>query len=196
MYQCKGVIPEIKGKALRLRKMSIDDAEGLYRCWTDKQTARHLYLPPMDNSRDAESLILLLNGLAESEDTMRWGIELQGSGILIGSCGFNNWQLQGAFRGEFGCELASPYWGKGYMLEAASLAIGYGFQVMGLNRVEAYCDVRNERGAGFFRRIGFEHEGVLREYKQTGTGYTDVNLFALLRRDWHTAVYEQSSASN
>lgn len=185
MYQCKGVIPELEGKALRLRKMSPDDAEGLYRCWSDERTARHLYLPPMDNSQDAESLILLLNGMAESDDTLRWGIELQGSGILIGSCGYNGWQLQGAFRGEFGCELASPFWGKGYMTEAASLAIGYGFQMMGLNRVEAFCDVRNERGAGFFQRIGFEHEGVLREYKQTGTGYTDVNLFSLLRRDWY-----------
>ncbi|SMF90730.1 ribosomal-protein-alanine N-acetyltransferase [Paenibacillus uliginis N3/975] len=185
MYQCKGVIPELRGTTVRLRKMSPRDADDLYQCWSDEWTARYLYLPSMTGRHDAEALILLLNELSESEDSLRWGVEHLDSGIMIGSCGFNGWQLQGAFRGEFGCELASSYWGNGYMREAAAMALEYGFRVMGLNRVEAFSDIRNERGAEFFRKIGFEHEGILREYKHTSTGYIDVNVFSLLRRDWN-----------
>lgn len=184
MYQCNGVIPELKGTMVRLRKLTVDDAEQLYRCWSDELTAKHLFLPPLNDKQDAADLILLLNELAESNDSIRWGIELIDSGVIIGSCGYNFWQLQGAYRGELGCELASPYWGQGYMGEAASLAITFGFQVMGLNRLEAFSDIQNKRGKRFFLRLGFQHEGVLRDYRHTGTSYVDVNIFSLLRKDW------------
>lgn len=186
MYHCKGVIPELKGTTVQLRKMSRSDADDLYQCWSDERTAQYLYIPSMKDRHDAEALILLLNELSESDDSLRWGVEHLESGMMIGSCGFNGWQLQGAFRGEFGCELGSMYWGNSYMREAALLVLEYGFSVMKLNRVEAFSDVRNERGAHFFRGLGFEHEGVLREYKHTSTGYIDVNVFSFLRRDWNS----------
>lgn len=184
MYQCQGIIPELSGSRIRLRRLTERDADDLYRCWADERTSRYLYLPPITDQQDAKDLILLLNELAESDDSIRWGIELQDSGKIIGSCGYNGWQLKGAYRGEFGCELASPYWGRGYMREAAFLAIGYGFQAMGLNRIEALSDVRNEQASGFFRRFGFAQEGVLREYRHTSTGFVDVNVFSMLHSDW------------
>lgn len=184
MYRCNGVIPELWGTKVRLRKLTMFDAEDLFQCWSDQQTSKYLFLPPMANKQDAQALIMLLNELAVGNDSLRWGIELQESGILIGSCGFNGWQFQGAYRGEFGCELASPYWGKGYMQEAATLAIQYGFQEMGLNRIEVLSDIRNGRAGVFFRNLGFQHEGLLREYRHTGTSYVDVNVFSLLRREF------------
>lgn len=189
MYRCHGSIPELRGSRLRLRRLSVRDAEYLYPCWADERTARYLYLPPIVEQKDAEALILLLNELSESDDSIRWGIELKDSGVIIGSCGFNGWQLEGAYRGEFGCELASSYWGRGYMQEAASLAIEYGFQVMGLNRIEALSDVRNEQASGFFGRFGFAHEGILRQYRHTSSGYVDVNVFSLLRMEWERALW-------
>lgn len=184
MYRCNGFIPDITGTGVRLRKLTPGDAEDMYRCWTDKETCRYLFLPAMESAADAENLIFLLNELSRTEDSLRWGVErLDGNG-LIGSCGFNSWQLQGAYRGEFGCELASPFWGRGYMGEAAVLALDFAFRVIGLNRVEAFSDVRNTRAAAFFNRLGFTLEGTLREYRHTAGGFVDVSLFALLKRDW------------
>ncbi|KKO54642.1 GNAT family N-acetyltransferase [Paenibacillus sp. DMB20] len=184
MYSCNGFIPDIAGAGVRLRKLTPGDAEDMHRCWTDEETSRYLFLPSLASAADAEDLILLLNELSRTEDSLRWGVERLDGGEVIGSCGFNSWQLQGAYRGEFGCELASPFWGRGYMGEAAALALDFGFRVMGLNRVEAFSDVRNTRAAAFFNSLGFAIEGTLREYRHSAEGFMDVRVFALLKREW------------
>nr|WP_211184645.1 GNAT family protein [Paenibacillus lemnae] len=180
------MIPELAGSRLRLRRLTEHDREDMYQCWTDPETVRHLYLPPVRTTADAKELILLLNQLSYSEEVLRWGIELLETGVVIGSCGLNTWQLKGAFRGEFGCEMSSAYWGQGYMAEAAGLVMEFAFAVMGINRLEALSDVENERAAAFLGRLGFTREGRLRQYRKKAEGFSDAYLFSLLREEWQT----------
>lgn len=187
MYSCQGFIPELKGERIRLRRMDIMDGTAMYRCWSDVETARYLELPNLCGAKDAAGLIESLNKLAAEDEAIRWGIELRETGALIGSCGYNLWQLPGAFRGEIGCELASAYWGRGYMDEALSLCIDYGFSVMELNRIEAYCDRDNRRALAFFERMGFAPEGTLREFRHSERGYVDAVILSVLRREWKSA---------
>lgn len=102
MYLCEGMIPELTGRRIRLRRMTAGDAEAMLSCWTDPVTTAFLELPPMHSVEDAQSLILWLQHLAEQDEAIRWGIERKDTGRLIGSCGFNFWQLTGAYRGSSG----------------------------------------------------------------------------------------------
>lgn len=183
MYVCEGNIPELTGQRIRLRRMTEEDTEAMLCCWTDRDTSTFLELPPLHSVEDAKSLILWLQHLAQEDEAIRWGIEMMDTGQLIGSCGFNFWQLTGAFRGEFGCELSSEYWGQGYMSEAAELAMNFGYSIMGLNRIEAFVDPRNERACRWFGRNGFLREGILRDYRHTPRGYVDAVVFSRLRRE-------------
>ncbi|ANY73016.1 GNAT family N-acetyltransferase [Paenibacillus ihbetae] len=184
MYACEGHIPELAGERVLLRRLTEEDAPDMLRCWSDPDTRRFIELPPMQADADAAALIAWLNGLSEEEETLRWGIELAGSGRVIGSCGLNQWQLAGAYRGEFGCELASDCQGQGYMSEAAGLAMRFAFQEMGLNRIEAFVQPGNDRALRLFERLGYAREGVLREYRHTSAGYVDAVVFSMLKRDW------------
>ncbi|KWX88770.1 hypothetical protein AMQ83_04650, partial [Paenibacillus riograndensis] len=114
------------------------------------------------------------------EGGRRWRRSGPGGGG-VGSWGENGWQLQGAYRGESGCELLPDYWGLGYMREALELLLDYGFAVMGLNRIEAFCHPDNLRAQRLFQSLGFQREGLLREYRHTDAGFQDVVLYALLR---------------
>ncbi|KOR76950.1 GNAT family N-acetyltransferase [Paenibacillus solani] len=183
MYVCEGIIPELTGQRIRLRRIKEEDAEAMLCCWSDPDTAAFLDLPPLHSAEDAKSLIIWLQHLAQQDETIRWGIEMVDTGKLIGSCGFNFWQLTGAFRGEFGCELRSAYWGQGYMSEAAELAMTFGYSIMGLNRIEAFVDPRNERACRWFARNGYLREGMLRDYRHTSGGYVDAVVFSRLRRE-------------
>ncbi|MEK3782710.1 GNAT family protein [Paenibacillus sp. FSL W8-0919] len=185
MYACEGHIPELAGDRVRLRRLTEDDAADMLRCWSDPDTRKYTELPAMHAAADAAALIAWLNAMSEEEDALRWGIELTGSGRVIGSCGLNQWQLAGAYRGEFGCELASDCQGKGFMTEAAELAMRFAFQEMGLNRIEAFVQPGNARAVRFFERLGYTREGVLREYRHTSTGYVDAVVFSMLKRDWN-----------
>jgi [ribosomal protein S5]-alanine N-acetyltransferase len=191
MYVCKGIIPEINGERIRLRRMEADDAEAMFRCWSDPKTSAFLDLPAMHSAEDAKALIHWLHLLAEQDEAIRWGIEVIDTSQLIGSCGFNIWQLEGAFKGEFGCELTSDYWGQGFMSEAAEMVAAFGYTSMGLNRIEAFVDPRNERACRWFTGIGYTREGLLRDYRHTPSGYVDAVVFSRLRKDWERPIERQ-----
>lgn len=183
LYQCKGEVPELAGTRIKLRPLKEEDAQAMYECWSDESVRRFSDLPDMPDAAAAAEMINLLNSLSLTEDGLRWGI-IAPSGVLIGSCGFNWWQIEGAYRGEVGCELSRDYWGQGYMREALGLIIRYGFHVMYLNRIEALTDPRNERAGKMFRSLGFKVEGCLRQHRHTASGFVDALVHSLLRDEW------------
>lgn len=85
MYACEGHIPELAGDRVRLRRLTEDDAADMLRCWSDPDTRKFTELPAMHAAADAAALIAWLNAMSEEEDALRWGIELTGSGRVIGS---------------------------------------------------------------------------------------------------------------
>ncbi|MDT3428465.1 ribosomal-protein-alanine N-acetyltransferase [Paenibacillus forsythiae] len=187
MEEHSRIAPGLTGRRLRLRAMRWEDADALLRCWSHPESAYWLGIRPLTSREDAEELIRLLLEMERGEESLRWSIELSG-GEVIGSCGYNNWQLQGAFRGEVGCELSPAFRGRGYMREALALALCYGFEEMGLNRVEAQCHPANLRSGRLLASLGFRREGTLREYRHTPSGFQDVDLYALLRREWRDYI--------
>ena len=184
MYQCNGDIPVLESDRLLLRKMGTQDAEAMYLCWSHEAVRSYSGIPPMASKQSAYELIQLLNLLSQTEEGLRWGIVHKPSGAMIGSCGYNMWQLEGAARGEIGCELTYDYWGKGYMKEAMGLVLVYGFEVMSLNRIEGLIHPMNQQAQHLFDRLGFSNEGRLRSYRATMSGYTDVYMYSLLREEW------------
>lgn len=188
MYKCGGHIPVLESQRLRLRRMGRKDAPVLLDYWSDPEVVKHMNLPPFEGQEGVWQLIHLLNGLSESEDTIRWGIELKSSGMLIGSCGFNVWELAGAYRGEIGYDLGRPYWRKGYMTEALHLLLAFGYHTMGLNRIEALTVPENLPSRSLLRTLGFQEEGLLREYQRTERGFTDLLMYSLLKSDYESAV--------
>ncbi|WP_433945392.1 GNAT family N-acetyltransferase [Paenibacillus sp. SN-8-1] len=186
MYRCGGVIPELESSRLRLRKLEDSDAAQLYKYWGDDEVVKYLNMSRLESVQDTLDMINLLNGLSESEDTLRWGIELKETGLLIGSCGFNVWQLAGATRGEIGYDLGEAYWGRGYMSEALLTLMEFGYSVMGLNRIEVLVLPENSASRRMLEKLGFQEEGLLREYQQNeqAEGYIDLYLYALLKREF------------
>ncbi|AIQ50532.1 GNAT family N-acetyltransferase [Paenibacillus sp. FSL R7-0331] len=182
MYKSAGIIPTLYGARVSLRPLSAAHAAVLYEIWTHPAVGLWLDAPPLASAAEAEQLIELLLQMSREEESLRWSIVLPG-GEIIGSCGFNQWQLAGAYRGELGCELSPSCWGQGYMREALALLLEFGFVTMGLNRIEALCHPDNLRAAGLFRALGFSEEGIMRQYRHTASGFQDTALFALLRSD-------------
>ncbi|BCG57208.1 GNAT family N-acetyltransferase [Paenibacillus sp. URB8-2] len=183
MKEHSGTAPVLTGRRLTLRALRQEDAGALLHCWSHPEAACWLGIQPLTSRAEAEELIRLLLEMESGEESLRWSIELSG-GEVIGSCGYNSWQLAGAFRGEIGCELAPAFWGQGYMREALTLALGYGFEEMRLNRVEAQCQPANLRSGRLLTSLGFRREGTLHEYRHTPSGFQDVDLYALLRKEW------------
>ena len=70
------------------------------------------------------------------------------------------------------------------MPEALQELIRFGFESMGLNRIEATTHTENFRSQRVLTKLGFQKEGLLREFYCRDGVYNDQVQFSLLRREW------------
>jgi ribosomal-protein-alanine N-acetyltransferase len=87
-------------------------------------------------------------------------------------------------RAEIGYDLEKASWKQGIMTEALRAMLQYGFGQMGLNRVEALVYVENEASIHLLERLGFQKEGLLRQYFRRGDTHYDHWLLSLLKAEW------------
>ena len=62
--------------------------------------------------------------------------------------------------------------------------LDWSFRTLGLHRIEADIDPRNDGSRKLLGRLGFASEGLLRERYFVGEEITDTELFGLLASDW------------
>ena len=87
-------------------------------------------------------------------------------------------------RAEIGYWLDTKYTGKGYMQEAVSLVETELFN-NNFNRLVIHTDVLNIKSANVARKMGYIHEGILRQeiYSEPNNRYRDINVFSKLKSD-------------
>ena len=70
------------------------------------------------------------------------------------------------------------------MKEALDRIIRFGFEEMGLNRIQVTIMSTNPASIALIQKVGFKREGVLREYSRFEGKYTDEHVFSMLRGEW------------
>lgn len=85
---------------------------------------------------------------------------------------------------ELGYWIGRPYWNRGYWTEAATAAIAYGFESLGLNRIHANHLARNPASGRVMQKVGMTREGFARQHTKKWGRYEDLVSYGLLREDW------------
>lgn len=176
--------PVIKTERLTLRNLRQDDTEKIFGIFSNPKVMQYYGKFPMKERSEAQELINRFYMAFESNEAIRWGIEVNGSKELIGTCGFHNWRKIHK-RAEIGYELNEEAWDFGYMKEAVSAIIRYGFHELELNRIEAIVYPENTSSEELLKKLGFGFEGLLREYAYFREKYQDLNMFSFLKKDYN-----------
>ena len=107
------------------------------------------------------------------------------SARIIGDCCFHTWYVP-HFRAEIGYGLKEDKdKNKGYMKEALFPVVAYGFEDMGLNRIEAFISPNNIPSQKLVTGLGFKEEGRLREHYCKNGVIEDSLIFGLLRKEFN-----------
>lgn len=85
---------------------------------------------------------------------------------------------------EMGYWIASRYQGRGIITAGCSALIDHAFTEWKLNRVEIHCATSNDKSSAIPKRLGFQFEGVRREGQRVNGEYIDIQVYALLFREW------------
>jgi RimJ/RimL family protein N-acetyltransferase len=79
--------------------------------------------------------------------------------------------------------------GKGIISEALPLFISYFFDLYPINRLQLCTDVDNIPSKKIAEKLGFKHEGILRQSMFHRGKYVDVDIYSLLRDEWKGCPY-------
>lgn len=184
--------PSRQTQRLHLRPILPSDAAALYAIHSDPEWMRWYGVEPLTAPAQASQLAELFAGWFVAGTGFRWGLERLQDRRLIGTCGLFRWSK--SWRNcVIGYEIAQDCQGQGYMREALTAVLDFGFKEMHLHRIQAEMHWDNLASIGLATRLGFRFEGVHREQAFWGGQFHDLNCYSLLEPDWH-ALLETTQA--
>ena len=180
VYRIFSNMPTIKGERLTLRQMHPIDAEDMYSYAQREDVTEYLLWSPHQSLSYTRDYLKYIQGRYALGDFYDWAIIDRESRRMIGTCGFTRINVENR-SGEIGYVLNPEFWGRGYAIEAASLVLEFGFEKLGLHRIEARFMQGNERSLGLMRRLGMSFEGYHTDEIFVKGSYRTVGVCALLR---------------
>jgi [ribosomal protein S5]-alanine N-acetyltransferase len=111
-------------------------------------------------------------------------VELQNVKRIIGNFNFTNF-AKGPFQAcNLGFSIDQTFEGRGYMREAAKVAISHVFREMNMHRIMANYRPENGRSERLLTALGFQKEGLARDYLFLDGAWRDHVLTSLVNPDW------------
>jgi len=177
--------PSFETSRLMLRSMQATDSAALFGILSDDEVTRYYDDESFTNMSQATSQIEAWEHGFVNKRCIRWGIVRKGELEIIGTCGFYGFHTR-HMRASIGYELARSAWRQGIMTEALDAIIAFGFRELTLNRIDAVVLPENKASILLLEKLGFSHEGLLKEYENWGNkGFVDLCMLSLLKKTWN-----------
>jgi len=173
---------------LQLRPLELSDTKEIQRTAGIREIADTMIsLPHPYPAGEAERYISLKLREREAGSSVTYVIEKKAGKEFCGLIELRDIDYEHS-QGELSFWLAIDAWGHGYMSEVVQVIVGFGFEVLNLNRLYAYHMLRNPATGRVLEKNGFKQEGLLRQRVQKWGQYEDVAIRAILRQDWQANI--------
>jgi ribosomal-protein-alanine N-acetyltransferase len=103
---------------------------------------------------------------------------------LIGTINLNTIVRGALYGATLGYGLSAQHQGQGYMTEAGQRLIAYAFDELNLHRIMASYLPHNHRSANVLKRLGFQIEGIARDYLFINGQWQDHVMTSLINPHW------------
>ncbi|WP_228376311.1 GNAT family N-acetyltransferase [Chryseobacterium sp. IHB B 17019] len=138
--------PNIKGEKISLRQIEKSDLEDIIEI--------SFYNAVQATTAEiAGEMQTKINNDYKEGNTVHWGIVENSTGKIAGTCGYYR-GFENA-TGELGCVLLPQFRGQGFMTMAMQLAIDFGLNNMGLQRIWAITTKQNSQAISLLERLQF-----------------------------------------
>jgi ribosomal-protein-alanine N-acetyltransferase len=179
--------PVLETKRLRLRMIRPGDITAVYEIFGDEEVTRYYGLETYTSIDQAVERIHVYRQNFAKRRSIRWGITFKNDDWLLGTVGIMNWKPR-FFNAALGYDLAKRYWRQGIMFETLTAVVGYAFTMMQMNRLEAFVMPQNKPSSQLLEKLGFQNEGLMREYGYWRGEFHDLILYSILSSDWKQVI--------
>jgi RimJ/RimL family protein N-acetyltransferase len=169
-----------------LRLMTSDDVDDIHAYQSRADVCRYLPFAPRTREEVAEKVAAYAVARALTGDGDFWELAVERAsdvGRVIGDVYFTISSVANA-SGEIGWTLHPQFGGHGYMTEAAGAVLEVAFGQLGLHRVYAKLDPRNDASIALCKRLGMRDEAYFVEDVWFKDAWGDTVICAILDREW------------
>ncbi len=160
-----------------LREQAIEDTESFFQYYTDPEVARYILATNPKTIVEAGAEIHYCRNLFRYKRGIYWTLARKDNDRMIGAIGLylNNQH----HRGEICYDLSRHYWKKGIMTKALQKIVDYAIHHIGVQRIEAITLKENIPSITVLKKLGFEHEGTLKNFRYFNGKSFDIEMFAV-----------------
>jgi ribosomal-protein-alanine N-acetyltransferase len=167
---------------LSLRRWTEQDAGALHAAFGDPDSMRFWDSAPAGDV--AETAERIRGSVAVSADWhAAFAVTLRETQEVVGMVNYHDRRALQR-RLAIGWMIVPAWRGKGVARDAATALLRYCFTTLGANRIEARIEPANAPSLRVAARLGFQREGLMREWIVVEGTPRDMLMLALLRDDW------------
>ena len=148
---------KLQTKRLIIRPFLSQDAQDLYEYLSDPQIYRYEPGEPIN----LEQAKIYAAEMAKNDHL--WAVVLKSEKKVIGQLYFSQQEPEHLMTWELGYRMSPVYQHLGYGSEAAQALVNFGFRMLHVHRVVAFCHPDNIASWKLLEKIGFHREGLLRK---------------------------------
>jgi len=178
----KNIFPELRTNRLVLRKFTLEDVDDVSRLVSAGEIAESTFIPHPYEEGMAEDWIKNQHLCYITGLLMNFAITLADKDKLIGSAGLTF--EQNTSTAQLGFWIGVPYWGKGYCTEACEEVLKYGFEVLGLKKIDAFHLSGNNASGRVLQKIGMKHIGTRSKHFFHRGKYKDSEIYYIEYSDY------------
>jgi RimJ/RimL family protein N-acetyltransferase len=151
-------VAELSTPRLVLRQWRDSDLEPFAALNADPEVMR--YFPGPMSREESDAFANLVRETIERQGWGLWAVGVTGAAPYIGFVGLNKARFDAPFTPavEVGWRLARDHWGHGFATEAATAAIAFGFDELGLDEIVSFTATTNERSRRVMERLGMTRD--------------------------------------
>ena len=170
--------PTIKTERLLLRQFVQSDIENVFKGLSNPDIIKY-YGVSYQTVEETKAQMNFFADLEKEETGIWWAICSLDNQIFYGAGGLNNLNKEHK-KAEIGFWLLVNFWGKGIMTEAMPLLCDYGFNTLGIHRIEGIVETENTNCKKALAKLNFDHEGTMRECEIKDGKFISLDIYAKL----------------
>lgn len=169
--------PILDAEGITLRQVDASDADDIFAIFSLPEVMQYYDRPPVESLAEVDEMIQRWQQRYNDRQAIRWGIVREPDPNIVGTIGL---QIYTDWRAALGYDLRPAFWRQGVMTRSLSKVIRYAFEEVELQRLEALVIPGNVASERLLDKLGFQREGLLRDYLFVNGNHQDLTIFSLL----------------
>lgn len=176
-------MPTLHTERLSLRAMHPIDAEDMFDYAKRSEVTEYLLWYEHEDIHFTRDYLNYIGHRYALGDFYDWAVIERESRKMIGTCGFTKIDTANN-SAEIGYVLNPDFHRRGFGSEAVKRILAFGFDELGLNRIEARFMQGNEASLALMKSVGMTFEGYMRDLIFVKGKYRTIGISSILRSEY------------